>query len=90
MPVSGQAKQSLTGHSRELARAALLAARTLVWLKSEPARSAAVPNAVYSNKDAAAGQPSFSYFFKMFCPNENFVPTVTRTLLRPPFSTFEK
>ena len=33
---------------------------------------------------------SFSYFFTMFLPNENFVPTTTRTLLRPPFSKFGK
>ncbi len=39
---------------------------------------------------AATGQLSFRYFCKMFLPKENFVPTVTRTLLRPPFNMFEK
>src|SRR5208337_10766 len=42
-------------------------------------------------QNAVAGQPSCSYFFPtMFFPKLNFVPTTTRTLLRPPFSIFEK
>jgi hypothetical protein len=32
----------------------------------------------------------FRYFCRMFLPNENFSPTVTRTLLRPPSNMFEK
>jgi hypothetical protein len=53
--------------------------------------SVTVPNAAfYWDKDAAASQACSSYFFKMFFPNENFVPTTTRTLLRPPFNMFEK
>jgi len=40
--------------------------------------------------EIAVGQSSLSYFPKMFFPHPNFVPIVTRTLLRPPSSRFEK
>lgn len=52
---------------------------------------AAVSKAQHSTQTKCGSRPlSFSYFCKMFLPNENFVPTTTRTLLRPPFNKFEK
>ena len=39
---------------------------------------------------AAAGLSSLSYYFRIFFPHPNLVPTVMRTLLRPPSNKFEK
>ncbi len=41
-------------------------------------------------ENSAAGQSALSYLPKMFFPKLYFVPIVTRTLLRPPSSKFEK
>src|SRR5271165_2259504 len=74
--------------------AILLASRRTAlcsWTGQQESAAISYADSDPRKQNATAGHSPLSYcFFTMFFPKLNFVPTVTRTLLRPPSRIFEK